>query len=197
MGNSFNLHCIFVNNGLLRKNEFDSVLEQYKEMDLNIKGVDYSDRFYSELKGISDPEKKRKIIGRVFIESFDNEANKIKNVKWLAQGTIYPDVIESISATGGPSATIKSHHNVGGLPDFMKLKVIEPQVVGRSGVHLCQLIKISLVDILSLVQGAIRILGDIDENVLKCFKKLIIYNGLKEGLYESIWQAEFYFQSKV
>ena len=85
-----NLHCIFVNNGLLRKNEFDSVLEQYKEMDLNIKGVDYSDRFYSELKGVSDPEKKRKIIGRVFIESFDNEANKIQNVKWLAQGTIYP-----------------------------------------------------------------------------------------------------------
>ena len=121
-----NLHCIFVNNGLLRKNEFDNVLEQYKEMNLNIKGVDYSDKFYSELKGVSDPEKKRKIIGRVFIEAFDNESNQIDNVNWLAQGTIYPDVIESISASGGPSATIKSHHNVGGLPDFMKLKVIEP-----------------------------------------------------------------------
>ena len=121
-----NLHCIFVNNGLLRKNEFNDVLDQYKEMDLNISGVDYSKEFYNELNGVSDPEKKRKIIGRVFIEAFEKESNKIKNVNWLAQGTIYPDVIESISATGGPSATIKSHHNVGGLPDFMKLKVVEP-----------------------------------------------------------------------
>ena len=88
-----NLHCIFVNNGLLRKNEFDNVLEQYKEMNLNIKGVDYSDKFYSELKGVSDPEKKRKIIGRVFIEAFDNESNQIDNVNWLAQGTIYPDAV--------------------------------------------------------------------------------------------------------
>ena len=193
-----NLHCIFVNNGLLRKNEFDSVLEQYKEMDLNIKGVDYSDRFYSELKGVSDPEKKRKIIGRVFIESFDNEANKIQNVKWLAQGTIYPDVIESISATGGPSATIKSHHNVGGLPDFMKLKVIEPlkllfkDEVRRVGASM---------SIDKNILGrhpfpgpglAIRILGDIDENNVKMLQEVdhIFINGLKkEGLYDSIWQA--------
>ena len=167
-------------------------------MDLNIKGVDYSDRFYSELKGVSDPEKKRKIIGRVFIESFDNEANKIQNVKWLAQGTIYPDVIESISATGGPSATIKSHHNVGGLPDFMKLKVIEPlkllfkDEVRRVGASM---------SIDKNILGrhpfpgpglAIRILGDIDENNVKMLQEVdhIFINGLKkEGLYDSIWQA--------
>jgi GMP synthase (glutamine-hydrolysing) len=167
-------------------------------MDLNIKGVDYSDRFFSELKGVSDPEKKRKIIGRVFIESFDNEANKIQNVKWLAQGTIYPDVIESISATGGPSATIKSHHNVGGLPDFMKLKVIEPlkllfkDEVRRVGASM---------SIDKNILGrhpfpgpglAIRILGDIDENNVKMLQEVdnIFINGLKkEGLYDSIWQA--------
>ena len=108
------LHCIFVNNGLLRKNEFDMVLEQYQGMGLNVKGVDASHRFLDALKDESDPEKKRKTIGRVFIEVFDDEAHKVENATWLAQGTIYPDVIESVSATGGPSATIKSHHNVGG-----------------------------------------------------------------------------------
>ena len=121
-----NLHCIFVNNGLLRKNEFHDVLEQYEGMGLNVKGVDASARFLNALAGESDPEKKRKIIGRVFIEVFDDEAHKVENAKWLAQGTIYPDVIESVSVSGGPSATIKSHHNVGGLPDYMKLKVVEP-----------------------------------------------------------------------
>ena len=121
-----NLHCIFVNNGLLRKNEFHDVLEQYEGMGLNVKGVDASARFLDALKGESDPEKKRKAIGRVFIEVFDDESHLVENATWLAQGTIYPDVIESVSATGGPSATIKSHHNVGGLPDFMKLKVVEP-----------------------------------------------------------------------
>ena len=121
-----NLYCIFVNNGLLRKNEFSSVLKQYEGMGLNVKGVDASARFLDALAGVDDPELKRKAIGRVFIEVFDDEAHLIKDVKWLAQGTIYPDVIESVSATGGPSATIKSHHNVGGLPDFMKLKVVEP-----------------------------------------------------------------------
>ncbi|HCQ15107.1 MAG TPA: glutamine-hydrolyzing GMP synthase, partial [Cryomorphaceae bacterium] len=119
------LHCIFVNNGVLRKNEFEQVLDQYKEMGLNIKGVDSSERFLNALEGISDPEVKRKTIGRVFIEVFDDEASQIADVEWLAQGTIYPDVIESVSVIG-PSATIKSHHNVGGLPDFMKLKVVEP-----------------------------------------------------------------------
>ena len=120
-----NLQCIFVNNGLLRKNEFSSVLSQYKKMGLNVKGVDSSEKFLSKLKGVIDPESKRKIIGNVFIEVFDDESRKIKGARWLAQGTIYPDIIESISVKG-PSATIKSHHNVGGLPDYMKLKIIEP-----------------------------------------------------------------------
>ena len=121
-----NLYCIFVDNGLLRKNEFENVLEQYKGMGLNVKGVDSKERFYEVLDGLSDPEAKRKAIGNKFIDIFDDEAQLIEDVKWLAQGTIYPDVVESVSATGGPSATIKSHHNVGGLPDFMKLKVVEP-----------------------------------------------------------------------
>ena len=111
---------------MLRKNEFDSVLNQYKGMGLNVKGVDAKNRFYEVLQGISDPEAKRKAIGNMFIDVFDDEAQLIEDVVWLAQGTIYPDVIESVSATGGPSATIKSHHNVGGLPDFMKLKIVEP-----------------------------------------------------------------------
>ena len=119
------LICIFVNNGLLRKGEFESVLSQYENMGLNIIGVDRSKQFLDNLKGVIDPEEKRKVIGNTFIDVFDEEAKKIKNAKWLAQGTIYPDVIESQSVKG-PSATIKSHHNVGGLPDFMKLKIIEP-----------------------------------------------------------------------
>ena len=109
-----NLYCIFVDNGLLRKHEFESVLEQYKHLGLNVKGVNAADRFYSELAGESDPEGKRKIIGRVFIEVFDDEAQLLEDVKWLGQGTIYPDIIESKSVKG-PSATIKSHHNVGGI----------------------------------------------------------------------------------
>ncbi|RZM08583.1 MAG: glutamine-hydrolyzing GMP synthase, partial [Pedobacter sp.] len=120
-----NLHCIFVDNGLLRKDEYEAVLEQYKHLGLNIKGVNAKERFLSQLAGVKDPELKRKAIGRVFIEVFDDEAHEVQDVKWLAQGTIYPDVIESVSVKG-PSATIKSHHNVGGLPDFMKLKVVEP-----------------------------------------------------------------------
>lgn len=120
-----NLFCIFVDNGLLRKNEFEKVLHSYKDMGLNVKGVDAKKQFYSSLKNVSEPEQKRKAIGKTFIEIFDQEARQVKNVTWLAQGTIYPDVIESISVQG-PSATIKSHHNVGGLPDFMKLKIIEP-----------------------------------------------------------------------
>src|SRR5690606_31387617 len=112
-------------NGLLRKNEFETVLDGYKGMGLNVKGVDASNQFYKALAGVTDPEEKRKAIGRVFIDVFDEEAHRIEEVKWLGQGTIYPDVIESVSVNG-PSATIKSHHNVGGLPDFMKLKVVEP-----------------------------------------------------------------------
>ena len=193
-----NLHCIFVNNGLLRKNEFQDVLDQYKGMDLNIRGVDYSEEFYDELTDVSDPETKRKIIGRVFIEAFEKESSKIKNVKWLAQGTIYPDVIESISATGGPSATIKSHHNVGGLPDFMKLEVVEPlkllfkDEVRRVGKSL---------DIDKNILGrhpfpgpglAIRILGDINKENVEMLQEVdhIFITALKEAnLYEKIWQA--------
>ncbi len=115
-----NLTCIFVDNGLLRKNEYDKVLDSYLGLGLNVIGVDAGDRFLGQLKGISDPETKRKIIGRVFIEVFDEEAGKVKDVRWLAQGTIYPDVIESVSVNG-PSATIKSHHNVGGLPEKMHM----------------------------------------------------------------------------
>lgn len=119
-----NLHCIFVDNGLLRKNEFQDVLDSYKHMGLNVKGVDASTKFYDALKGITDPELKRKAIGKTFIDVFDEESKQIEGAKWLGQGTIYPDVIESISVNGGPSQTIKSHHNVGGLPDYMKLQVV-------------------------------------------------------------------------
>ena len=114
-----------MNNGLLRKNEFIDVLNQYEGMGLNVKGVDASEYFINGLSGVKDPETKRKIIGKAFIDVFDKESKLINGAKWLAQGTIYPDVIESISVKG-PSATIKSHHNVGGLPDYMKLAVIEP-----------------------------------------------------------------------
>ncbi len=120
------LHCIFVDNGLLRKNEYESVLDSYKGMGLNVVGVDAAERFYDALNGVADPELKRKAIGKVFIDVFEEESKKIQDARWLGQGTIYPDVIESISATGGPSQTIKSHHNVGGLPDYMMLKVVEP-----------------------------------------------------------------------
>jgi GMP synthase (glutamine-hydrolysing) len=120
-----NLTCVFVDHGLLRKNEFNEVMDAYKEMGLNVTGVDASDKFFEDLKNVSDPETKRKIIGRNFIEVFDAEAHKLKDIKWLAQGTIYPDVIESVSVNG-PSATIKSHHNVGGLPEKMNLRLIEP-----------------------------------------------------------------------
>ena len=193
-----NLYCIFVNNGLLRKNEFESVLTQYEGMGLNVKGVDASKRFLDALAGIEDPEKKRKAIGNSFIEVFDDEANKLKDVKWLAQGTIYPDVIESVSATGGPSATIKSHHNVGGLPDFMKLKIVEPlraifkDEVRRVGATLG-------IDPELLGRHpfpgpglGIRILGDITAEKVQMLQEVdaIFINGLKaSGLYDKVWQA--------
>ncbi|TNJ44543.1 glutamine-hydrolyzing GMP synthase [Tamlana fucoidanivorans] len=193
-----NLYCIFVNNGLLRKNEFESVLKQYEGMGLNVKGVDASGRFLDALKGIEDPEKKRKAIGNAFIEVFDDEAHKLTDVKWLAQGTIYPDVIESVSATGGPSATIKSHHNVGGLPDFMKLKIVEPlraifkDEVRRVGATLG-------IDPELLGRHpfpgpglGIRILGDITAEKVRILQEVdaIFINGLKEwGLYDKVWQA--------
>ncbi|AQS95132.1 MULTISPECIES: glutamine-hydrolyzing GMP synthase [Polaribacter] len=193
-----NLYCIFVNNGLLRKNEFESVLAQYEGMGLNVKGVDASARFLKALEGISDPEKKRKAIGNAFIEVFDDEANQIKDVTWLAQGTIYPDVIESVSVNGGPSATIKSHHNVGGLPDYMKLKIVEPlrmifkDEVRRVGASM---------GIDSELLGrhpfpgpglGIRILGDITAEKVRILQEVdaVFINGLKEdGLYDKVWQA--------
>ena len=193
-----NLYCIFVNNGLLRKNEFESVLQQYEGMGLNVKGVDASARFLSALEELSDPEQKRKAIGRVFIEVFDDEAHAIQDVTWLAQGTIYPDVIESVSATGGPSATIKSHHNVGGLPDFMKLKIVEPlkslfkDEVRRVGASLNM-------DPMLLGRHpfpgpglAIRILGDITAEKVRILQEVdavFIGNLRKYGLYDQVWQA--------
>lgn len=193
-----NLFCIFVNNGLLRKNEFSSVLKQYEGMGLNVKGVDASARFFDALAGIDDPEQKRKAIGRTFIEVFDDEAHLIENVKWLAQGTIYPDVIESVSATGGPSATIKSHHNVGGLPDFMKLKVVEPlkalfkDEVRRVGASMrieAQLLGRHPFPGPGL---AIRILGDITPEKVRILQEVdsIFIDGLREwNLYDKVWQA--------
>ncbi|RED48401.1 glutamine-hydrolyzing GMP synthase [Seonamhaeicola aphaedonensis] len=193
-----NLYCIFVNNGLLRKNEFENVLNQYEGMGLNVKGVDASGRFLEALKGIEDPELKRKAIGNAFIEVFDDEAHKIEDVTWLAQGTIYPDVIESVSATGGPSATIKSHHNVGGLPDFMKLKIVEPlraifkdevRRVGRSLGIDPELLGRHPFPGPGL---GIRILGDITAEKVRILQEVdhIFIKGLKEwGLYDDVWQA--------
>ena len=192
-----NLYCIFVNNGLLRKNEYADVLEQYKGMGLNVKGVDATNQFMSALSGIAEPEAKRKTIGRVFIEVFDHEATLIEDVKWLAQGTIYPDIIESVSVKG-PSATIKSHHNVGGLPDFMKLQVVEPlktlfkDEVRRVGASM----KMSQ-DLLKRhpFPGpglAIRILGDVTKEKVRILQEVdyIFINGLKsEGFYDDVWQA--------
>jgi GMP synthase (glutamine-hydrolysing) len=192
-----NLHCIFVDNGLLRKNEFEKVLDSYQHLGLNVKGVDAKDKFYKALDGISDPEKKRKAIGKVFIDVFDEEAHRISGVKWLAQGTIYPDVIESVSVKG-PSATIKSHHNVGGLPEKMKLKIVEPlkslfkdevRNVGRQ------------LSIDEAILGrhpfpgpglAIRILGDITEEKVKKLQEAddIFIEALKEkNQYDQVWQA--------
>jgi len=193
-----NLHCVFVNNGLLRKNEFSEVLESYKDMGLNVKGVDASSKFYQALAGLSDPEKKRKAIGKVFIDVFDEEANLIKDVKWLAQGTIYPDVIESVSGTGGPSATIKSHHNVGGLPDYMKLSVVEPlRLLFKDEVRRVGKAMNISGDILGRhpFPGpglAIRILGDITPEKVTLLQEAdhVWISKLKEhGLYDKVWQA--------
>ena len=193
-----NLYCIFVDNGLLRKDEFTQVLEQYKGMGLNVKGINSKNRFYKALLGISDPELKRKAIGSMFIDVFDDEAEKLKDIKWLAQGTIYPDVIESVSATGGPSQTIKSHHNVGGLPNYMKLNIVEPlnmlfkdevRRIGKSmGIGS---------DILSRhpFPGpglAIRILGEVTQDKVELLQEVdcIFISSLKEnGLYDKVWQA--------
>jgi GMP synthase (glutamine-hydrolysing) len=192
-----NLHCIFVDNGLLRKNEFDGVLDSYKHMGLNVKGVDAKYQFYEALKGISDPEQKRKAIGKIFIDVFDVESKLDKDAKWLGQGTIYPDVIESLSVKG-PSATIKSHHNVGGLPDYMKLKVVEPlrslfkDEVRRVGKELGLDPNILNRHPFPGPGLAIRILGDITEQKVKILQEVdhIFIEGLKtHNLYNEVWQA--------
>lgn len=193
-----NLYCIFVDNGLLRKNEFEDVLESYKGMGLNVKGVDAKEKFYAELSGLTDPEAKRKAIGKVFVDVFDAESKLVEDAKWLGQGTIYPDVIESVSVSGGPSATIKSHHNVGGLPDYMKLQVVEPlrllfkdevRRVGRA------------LQIDDKILGrhpfpgpglGIRILGEVTAEKVRILQECdaIFINELKaDNLYNDVWQA--------
>ncbi len=192
-----NLYCIFVNNGLLRKNEFEDVMERYKSLGLQVKGVDASKQFLDLLAGKTDPEEKRKAIGKTFIDVFDAESKLLTNVKWLGQGTIYPDVIESVSVNG-PSVTIKSHHNVGGLPAKMNLKVVEPlrmlfkDEVRRIGAQLG-------IDDQFLSRHpfpgpglAIRILGDITQEKVRILQEAdyIFIEGLKKsGLYDSVWQA--------
>lgn len=192
-----NLVCIFVDNGVLRKNEFESVLEQYKVLGLNVIGVNAKDQFLDKLEGISDPETKRKIIGGTFIDVFDQEAHKLQDVTWLAQGTIYPDVIESVSVNG-PSATIKSHHNVGGLPDFMKLKIVEPlRLLFKDEVRRVGKALQIPTDILARhpFPGpglAIRIIGEVTREKVAILQECdaIFINGLKtHGLYDSVWQA--------
>ncbi|MFN3874727.1 MAG: glutamine-hydrolyzing GMP synthase [Flavobacteriales bacterium] len=191
------LHCIFVDNGLLRKDEYVRVLESYRHLGLNIAGVDARNEFYAALKGLEEPEAKRKAIGRTFIEVFDREAHRIRDVKWLGQGTIYPDVIESVSVNG-PSVTIKSHHNVGGLPERMKLKVVEPlrllfkDEVRRVGREL---------GLDPAILGrhpfpgpglAIRILGEVTPQKVALLQEVdhIFIQGLRdEGLYDQVWQA--------
>jgi GMP synthase (glutamine-hydrolysing) len=192
-----NLTCIFVDNGLLRKNEFERVLDSYKDMGLNVIGVNASQKFWNDLAGVRDPEKKRKIIGRDFIEVFDDEAHKIQDVKWLAQGTIYPDVIESVSVNG-PSATIKSHHNVGGLPEKMHLKVVEPlkllfkDEVRRVGKALNMKPELLGRHPFPGPGLGIRILSDVTPEKVRVLQEAdaIFIDGLKEwGLYDKVWQA--------
>ena len=191
------LHCIFVDNGLLRKKEFENVLKSYQELGLNVKGVDAKQRFYKALKGVSDPEKKRKIIGNVFIEIFEEEARAIKNVHWLAQGTIYPDVIESASVHKG-AAKIKSHHNVGGLPEKMNLKIIEPlsNLFKDEVRNVGKVLKVPN----NILQRhpfpgpglGVRILGTVDEEKVKILQEsdyLFMQALKKENLYQDIWQA--------
>ena len=191
------LHCIFVDNGLLRKNEFHDVLESYRDMGLNVKGVDASQKFYAVLAGVTDPERKRKAIGGTFIDVFDAEARKIADAKWLGQGTIYPDVIES-SSVKGPSQTIKSHHNVGGLPDYMKLQLVEPlrslfkDEVRRVGRQIG--IKDSLIGRHPFPGPglAIRILSDVTPEKVHVLQEVdhIFVQGLRDwGLYDKVWQA--------
>ncbi|MEG1544818.1 MAG: glutamine-hydrolyzing GMP synthase [Tannerellaceae bacterium] len=190
-----NLTCIFVDHGLLRKNEFENVLKDYAHLGLNVIGVNAKDKFYAALAGVSDPEKKRKIIGKGFIDVFDEEAKKLKDIKWLGQGTIYPDVIESLSITG---TVIKSHHNVGGLPDTMKLKLVEPlrllfkDEVRRVGTELGMMPHLIKRHPFPGPGLGIRILGDITADKVRVLQEADdIYTSLMRewGLYDKIWQA--------
>lgn len=192
-----NLTCIFVDNGLLRKDEYRKVLASYQHMGLNVHGVDAGSLFLGDLKNITDPEAKRKSIGRNFIQVFESEAHQVKDVKWLAQGTIYPDVIESVSVNG-PSATIKSHHNVGGLPEKMHLKVVEPlKLLFKDEVR--RVGRALNIDTVILNRHpfpgpglAIRILGDVTAEKVKLLQEVddIFIQGLKDhNLYDSVWQA--------
>jgi GMP synthase (glutamine-hydrolysing) len=190
-----NLTCIFVDHGLLRKNEFENVMRDYEHLGLNVIGVNAKEYFYDMLKGVSEPEKKRKIIGAGFIDVFDREAHKIQDVKWLAQGTIYPDIIESLSITG---TVIKSHHNVGGLPDKMKLKLCEPlrllfkDEVRKVGTELGMMHHLIKRHPFPGPGLAVRILGDITEEKARVLQEAddIFINGLKEwNLYDKVWQA--------
>jgi GMP synthase (glutamine-hydrolysing) len=192
-----NLTCIFVDNGLLRKNEFTKVLKIYRKIGLNVQGVDAASVFLDELRDITDPELKRKSIGKNFIRVFENEARKIENVKWLAQGTIYPDVIESVSVNG-PSAKIKSHHNVGGLPEKMHLKVIEPlKMLFKDEVR--RVGKALNIDPYILNRHpfpgpglGVRIIGNITPEKVKLLQEaddIFIQGLIDHGLYDSVWQA--------
>ncbi len=192
-----NLYCIFVDNGLLRKNEYQQVLDSYKGMGLNIKGIDAKEKFYKALDGLSEPEAKRKAIGKTFIDVFDEESHTISDVKWLGQGTIYPDVIESVSVKG-PSVTIKSHHNVGGLPAKMKLKIVEPlNALFKDEVRLVG--KTLSIDPAILGRHpfpgpglGIRILGDITPEKVRILQEVdyIFIQGLRSyNLYDKVWQA--------
>jgi GMP synthase (glutamine-hydrolysing) len=192
-----NLYGIFVDNGVLRKDEFEQVIESCKNIGLNIKGVDAKNYFYRKLAGKSDPEEKRKAIGKSFIEIFDEEAHKIEGIEFLGQGTIYPDVIESVSVHG-PSVTIKSHHNVGGLPERMKLQLIEPlrslfkDEVRKVGAELG--LPSSLLNRHPFPGPglAIRILGEVTEEKVELLQKAdaVYVNALKKfDLYATVWQA--------
>ncbi len=192
-----NLFGIFVDNGVLRKDEFTSVLKTYEQLELNVKGVDASQTFYNALEGLTNPEEKRKAIGRTFIEIFDQEAHLLTDISFLGQGTIYPDVIESVSVHG-PSVTIKSHHNVGGLPDTMKLDLVEPlrflfkDEVRKVGLELGIPHDLLYRHPFPGPGLAIRILGEITADKVKLLQEAdaIYMDGLKKhGLYNKVWQA--------
>ncbi len=191
------LVCFFIDNGLLRKGEYEEVLYSYRDMGLNIVGVDAKEEFYTALKGLSDPEAKRKAIGKTFVEVFQREAAQLHDIQWLAQGTIYPDVIESVSVHG-PSVTIKSHHNVGGLPDILHLKIIEPlRMLFKDEVRRVGRALGLPEDILGRhpFPGpglAIRILGEVTPQKVALLQEadaIFIGELRREGLYEQVWQA--------